>query len=117
MVGQTAVFSGAAGSVAVVGPVAFNSLRFETNGYVVFAGSGGVLTTNTPDSVVLLAPAVTTTIGVPIAGSGGLDVQGAGTLILTSDDPTRGRVRCRGMERCSSTAVGPSSAASSTMAP
>ena len=88
--GQTAVFSGAAGSVAVVGPVAFNSLRFETNGYVVFAGSGGVLTTNTPDSVVLLAPAVTATIGVPIAGSGGLDVQGAGTLILTSDNSYTG---------------------------
>ena len=33
-----------------------------------------------------MSPGVTTTIGVPITGTGGIDLQGSGTLMLTADN-------------------------------
>ena len=88
--GQTAVFAGAPGTVTVVGPISFNGLQFLTSGYTLAAGSEGVLQTTTADTPIRLNPNVTATIGVPIVGSGGLTIQGAGTLIFTGENTYTG---------------------------
>ncbi len=83
--GISAVFEGAAGTVNVVDTIAYQSLQFSTNGYVITASGSGALTPNG------LAPIIvdgflTATIAAPITGSGGLDKNGLGTLILTGND-------------------------------
>jgi fibronectin-binding autotransporter adhesin len=88
--GQTAVFAGAAGTVSVVGPVSFNGLQFQTSGYTLAAGSGGVLNTNTPNTPITLGSGVTSTIEAPIAGSGGINLQGSGTLIFSGENTYTG---------------------------
>jgi fibronectin-binding autotransporter adhesin len=88
--GRTAIFTGAAGTVDVVGPVTFNGLQFQTSGYKLAAGSGATLNTVTADSAINLNPGVTATIDAPIVGSGGIHVQGSGTLIVTGDNTYAG---------------------------
>ena len=88
--GQTAVFRATPGTVSVVGPITFTGLQFETSGYTLAAGAGGVLNTSTAETTVRLGNAVMATIGVAISGSGGLSVQGAGTLVFTGDNTYSG---------------------------
>jgi autotransporter-associated beta strand protein len=73
----------------VVGDVAFNGLEFQTSGYTL-SGSAGVLTTTTANSAITLGSNVTATIDTRIAGSGGISVQGSGTLILGGDNTYTG---------------------------
>ena len=93
--GQLAVFAGAAGTVVVQGDMAFTGLQFDVDGYVLLPGAGGVLTTSTAETSVSVAPATTTMIGAPIAGSGGLVVDGGGTLMLAGANSYTGGTTVR----------------------
>ncbi len=84
--GQTAVFGGTAGTVTVVGSIAFNGLRFLTDGYSLVAGAGAELTTSTPGTVALLSPGVDVTVDVRITGTGGINIQGGGTFVTTANN-------------------------------
>ncbi len=88
--GQRGVFQGAPGTVTVVGPITFTGLEFNTSGYSLLAGNGGSLNIGSPDTVISSSPGVTTTIDVPITGTGGIDLQGSGTLILTASNQYSG---------------------------
>ena len=88
--GQTAMFAGAPGTVSVVGPVSFNGLQFQTSGYTIAAGSGASLNTTTANTAITLSSGVTSTIDAPIAGSGGINLQGSGTLIFRGENSYTG---------------------------
>jgi autotransporter-associated beta strand protein len=81
--GQVAVFQGVPGTVTVQGPVDFSGLRFLTSDYTITAGAGGLLQTSTSDTVIFVDAGATAMLDVPIAGRGGLHLQGGGTLTLT----------------------------------
>ncbi len=79
----TASFRGAAGTVTVdntAGPVVFTGATFATTGYVV---DGGTLTTDLAESALTTANGVEALISATIAGTGGVDKLGAGTLVLS----------------------------------
>ncbi|MFJ5299255.1 autotransporter-associated beta strand repeat-containing protein [Pseudomonas sp. NPDC088368] len=79
------VFQGTAGAVSVVGNQSFNGLQFVTDGYSLNAGTGGRLTAvngSTGNTSIRVDPNVTATVGVGIVGSGTLNKQDAGTLVL-----------------------------------
>jgi autotransporter-associated beta strand protein len=83
--GDFGVFQGTAGAVSVVGNQSFNGLQFVTNGYSLNSGAGGQLTAvngSTGNTSIRVDPNVTATVGVGIAGSGTLNKQDAGTLVL-----------------------------------
>lgn len=80
--GGIAIFQGAAGTVTLCDPVSFQGLQFLTNGYVLNAGGGGSLLPKGIASI-LVGSGLTATIGAPIAGAGGTQTTGAGTLVLS----------------------------------
>ena len=80
------MFTGSAGTVTVDGDISFQGLQFSTTGYTL---TGGTLTMtgdpvgNPAASFVNVDGGVTTTIASTLAGTGGLEKLGAGTLTLT----------------------------------
>ena len=94
--GRTAAFAGAPGTVSVVGSISFSGLQFQTSGYTLAAGSGGVLNTTTANTAIALSTGVTSTIDAPIAGSGGIYLQGSGTLIVRGENTYTGGTSIRG---------------------
>ena len=80
---QRAVFGGASGTVTVQGAVTFTGMQFETSGYKLVAGAGGVLRTGTSRAAIGVRSGARATISAPIAGSGGLVKRNGGTLVLT----------------------------------
>jgi len=81
--GNTAVFAGIPGIVTVdasAGTVTFSGAQFNVDGYVL---GGGPLTTTTAATPLGVADGMTATISGTLAGSGGLQKTGTGTLLLT----------------------------------
>lgn len=81
--GNIAVFSGLPGYVTVdtgAGVVNFGGAQFNVDGYVL---TGGVLTTTTASTPLSVGEGMVATIAAPLAGSGGLQKTGPGTLRLT----------------------------------
>ncbi len=85
-ISQVGVFTGSAGTVTVDGDISFQGLQFSTTGYTL---TGGTLTMtgdpvgNPAASFVNVDGGVTTTIASTLAGTGGLEKLGGGTLTLT----------------------------------
>nr|WP_256593072.1 autotransporter-associated beta strand repeat-containing protein [Pseudomonas sp. 2822-15] len=80
-----AVFTGAAGTVAVQGPQAFTGLQFVSDGYNLVSGAGGQLTAINGGSgnvSMRVDPGATATVGVNIDGAGTLNKLDTGTLVL-----------------------------------
>ena len=89
--GQTASFQNAPGGpVTVVGQQAVTGLQFPVSGYSLVAGAAASIATATPNTPVTLGVGTTTLIGAPIVGTGGLDISGAGTLVLIANNTYAG---------------------------
>ncbi|MFG1472810.1 autotransporter domain-containing protein, partial [Xanthobacter agilis] len=86
----TGVFSGAAGTVSVVGAQSFATLEFLTTGYEVEAGTGGSLDLGTGGQVWAEGADVTATISAPITGTGALTKVGEGTIVLSGTNTYSG---------------------------
>jgi outer membrane autotransporter protein len=104
-----AIFTGPAGTVTVPGPLSFQLLDFETDGYVLTGG--GALTGGAPTpagAIILVQAGATATIGVPLAGPNGIVKADAGTLALTGNNTFAGGVQLRAgtLEAGSDTALG-----------
>ncbi|WP_088157986.1 autotransporter-associated beta strand repeat-containing protein [Achromobacter xylosoxidans] len=82
--GGNAVFSGAAGTVAVGGQRQITGLEFQSDGYTLVGGANGQLNTNGV-ATIRVNPNVTATLGVAILGSGVLK-EGDGTLVLNGNN-------------------------------
>lgn len=72
--------------------VTFTGIKFDVTGYTI---SGGTLTTTTPATVIDVgegasASSTTATVSSVIAGTGGIDKRGAGTLTLSGDNTYTG---------------------------
>lgn len=81
--GNTAVFGGVPGAVVVdtsAGTLTFAGAQFNVDGYVV---TGSSLTTTTAATALGVGDGMVATIGATLAGSGGLQKTGLGTLRLT----------------------------------
>jgi fibronectin-binding autotransporter adhesin len=91
-----AIFEATPGTVTVdnsAGPVTFSGAQFAVNGYTVV---GQPLTTTTADTIVrvgdgtALGAGMTATISAVIQGSGGIDKEDLGTLVLAADNTYTG---------------------------
>jgi autotransporter-associated beta strand protein len=80
--GISAIFAGAPGTVTVADKIAYQSMQFSTGGYLLTASAGGTLVP-TGVAPIIVDGGLTATIAAPITGSGGVDKNGLGTLILT----------------------------------
>ena len=83
--GGNAVFSGAAGTVAVGGQRQITGLEFQSDGYTLVGGANGQLNTSGV-ATIQVNPNVTATLGVAILGSSVLNKQGSGTLVLNGNN-------------------------------
>ena len=93
--GTFAVFSGAAGTVAVVDPVSATGLQFMADGYVLSGGAIALAATSGQTQVrvgdgTAAGTAYRTTIGSTLTGTAGLRKTDLGTLILTGDNSYAG---------------------------
>ena len=89
--GSFAVFSGAAGTVAVANPVSVTGLQFMVDGYVLSGGAIALEATSGQTQVrvgdgTAAGTAYRTTIGSTLTGTTGLRKTDLGTLILTGDN-------------------------------
>ena len=80
---QFAVFSGAAGTVTVAGPIDFTGMQFLTTGYRIVPGAAAALNLVGAQATIRVDPAVTAEIAAPIGGTGMLIKDDPGTLILS----------------------------------
>jgi autotransporter-associated beta strand protein len=87
--GGFAVFEGTAGTVTVGEPVSYQELQFSTTGYTIAATGTGTLTP-TGVAPVIVDPGLTATISAPISGTGGLELTGLGTLVLSGNNSYSG---------------------------
>lgn len=88
--GNTAVFAGLPGTVTVdasAGIVSFSGAQFNVDGYLL---AGGPLTTTTAATPLGVAEGMTATIAATLAGTGGLQKTGLGTLLLSGDNTYTG---------------------------
>ncbi|MEA2833367.1 MAG: hypothetical protein QOG66_1569, partial [Methylobacteriaceae bacterium] len=83
------IFAANPGTVTVADTIHYTGLQFSTNGYVVNASGGGTLNP-TGQATIRVDNGVTTMIGAPIVGIGGLVVSGPGTLVLTANNAFSG---------------------------
>jgi len=84
-----AVFAGAAGTVTVTGPIAYQGLQFSTDFYVLTAAAGGTLAP-TGMAEIRVEAGMTATIAAPIIGAGGVHKTDRGTLILSGQNSYSG---------------------------
>jgi len=87
--GGTAVFSGTVGTVAVGGQHSITGLEFKTDGYKLVGGANGQLNIGN-NADIRVNPGVTATLGVAIGGSGALNKQDSGTLVLNGNNSYAG---------------------------
>ncbi|PWK28775.1 autotransporter-associated beta strand repeat-containing protein, partial [Pseudomonas sp. OV226] len=79
LAGDTAQFTGAAGTITAVNPITVQDLLFTVDGYII---NGGTLTTSSGTMGISVGSGNTATVNSIIAGSGRVDVNGSGTLVL-----------------------------------
>jgi len=87
--GISAIFGGAPGTVTVAAPIAYQSIEFSTDGYLLTASAGGTLMP-TGVAPIIVDGGLSATIATSITGSGGVGKNGLGTLILTGADTYTG---------------------------
>ena len=87
--GLVAVFAGQTGVVTVEGTQAFTGLQFATDDYRLVTGAAGALDLGT-GAFVFVDNALGASIDVAIGGTGRLDKQGDGRLLLTADSSFAG---------------------------
>ena len=83
------IFQGAAGTVTIDGPQAFEMLQFAIDGYTLAAGIEGSLTT-AGAGVLFAATGANVTIALPITGAGSIIKQGGGSVTLTASNSYAG---------------------------
>jgi len=81
--GNTAIFSGASGIIDVQGTQSFSNLRFESDGYHFHSSSSDELAIAGAQGGILVASGATTTLDLPVSGTGKLAKSGGGTLVLS----------------------------------
>ncbi|MFO1484003.1 MAG: autotransporter-associated beta strand repeat-containing protein [Verrucomicrobiaceae bacterium] len=89
---DTAVFTGASGTVTLGSPISVGTLRFDSSDYVI---TGGTLTLGGEGRIevnglgrTIGSTGAKATIGSVIAGTAGLSKEGSGTLVLTNNSNT-----------------------------
>ena len=80
--GGIAVFSGTAGTVTLGDDILFQGMDFTVNNYSV-AGAGAFGLNPVGTAAITTETGVAAAISAPINGTGGLDKEGAGTLVLS----------------------------------
>ncbi len=85
--GGVAVFQGAQGNVNITENVSFQGLQFSTDGYVL-SGVGGM--TANGATFIATDPGVTATINATIGGTGSINKQNLGTLVLNGPNTYSG---------------------------
>lgn len=88
--GLFAVFQGEAGTVTVEGEVGFIGMQFRTDAYRILGGAQGVLNTDEAATRLRVDSEVTAEISAPIAGTGRLVKEDAGTLVLAGENSYTG---------------------------
>src|ERR1043166_950440 len=102
--GNSAQFSGAAGTVTLTGPVTAAGLNFTTSTYNVAGASQTLTLTGAPT---ISFPSGNTTIGCIVAGSGGVTYGGSGTLFLNGVNTyTGGSIFTNGTVQCAAAGIG-----------
>ncbi|HSH95408.1 MAG TPA: autotransporter-associated beta strand repeat-containing protein, partial [Roseimicrobium sp.] len=81
--GGTAIFSGPAGTITLNSAISAQALTFNTSGYTI-AGTSILTLAGTAPEIDVTNAGDSAMISAPLAGTKGLKVGGAGTLILTS---------------------------------
>ena len=78
-----AVFAGTAGTVTLGATISFQTIEFQTTGYVVNADALNSFSLIPSNGANLIAdPGVTATVNAPLTGSGSVTKSGTGTLVL-----------------------------------
>ncbi len=83
------VFQGAAGTVTIDGPQAFEMLQFAVDGYTLNSGAAGSLTT-AGAGVLFASTGANATINAPITGAGSIVKQGGGKITFNGDNSYAG---------------------------
>jgi autotransporter-associated beta strand protein len=80
---DTAIFAGTAGTVTLGANISFQTIEFQTTGYVINANAGNTFSLIPSTGADILANSgITATINAPLTGSGSVTKSGTGTLIL-----------------------------------
>ncbi|MFG1454748.1 autotransporter-associated beta strand repeat-containing protein, partial [Xanthobacter sp. V2C-8] len=88
--GNTGVFAGPAGTVAVDGRQSFGTLEFLTSGYALVTGADGSLDLGSGGRLWAEGAGTIATVSAPLTGSGALTKIGAGTIILSGANTYQG---------------------------
>lgn len=88
--GNNGIFGGAAETVSIGSAVSVNNLTFNSDGFLIQDG-GGVLTLGAASAISITGSGDSATISESLAG-GGLNKQGAGTLVLSGANGFTGDV-------------------------
>ncbi|MPZ33582.1 MAG: autotransporter domain-containing protein [Rhodospirillales bacterium] len=94
--GIQGIFHGTPGTVTVDGTQAFESLEFVVGGYTLVAGNGGALAPTGTAQLWAEGSRTTATIATPIAGTGGIEKIGAGTIVLAGANSYAGGTTING---------------------
>ncbi|HSI13013.1 MAG TPA: autotransporter-associated beta strand repeat-containing protein, partial [Chthoniobacter sp.] len=82
---QTSIFSTTGGTITLGNDITFTTLRFDVDGYSIDAGGGPFkLAANSGTGTIVAQSGVTVTINPQLTGSGTMDFEGSGTIVLTS---------------------------------
>lgn len=86
---DTAVFNGAATTITLAGDVLATALKFPVNGYTL---AGGITDSIDVAGAITVDTDATTTISGVLAGEGGINKLGAGTLVLSGANTVSGSI-------------------------
>ncbi|UNK61500.1 autotransporter outer membrane beta-barrel domain-containing protein [Buttiauxella ferragutiae] len=79
LAGDSALFGGTAGTITVTNPITVQDLLFNVNGYII---NGGTLSTASGTMGINVGSGNTATVNSIIAGTGRVDINGGGILVL-----------------------------------